>query len=101
MTRPTNLTWWTTEKNGSVQFAELGAGHITLDLQLGERVYAVHLTPSPEGPSEWRGTWIFPGGTGAITARLYRAADGTFALIGDWVEDASVYRWVAEFTARS
>jgi hypothetical protein len=28
---------------------------------------------------------------------VYRATDGSFAVIGDWSEDGTVYRWVAEF----
>ena len=79
--------------------AEFGAGSITLVLGLADRRYEVALLPSPDGPAAWRGAWTRVGypGTGAVSARVYRATDGSFAVIGDWSEDGTVYRWVAEF----
>src|SRR5262245_33094778 len=95
-----NHTWWTRDYSaGDVRHAELDATRIALELILGDRRYAVVLAPAPENPATWKGSWTRPGwpGTGAITARLYRAAAAGFKLIGDWNEDATTYRWVAEF----
>ena len=101
MTRRITRTWWTREAVGVVHHAELEAGRITLALALGDRRYAVVLAPAPDGPAAWRGSWTRAGqpGTGDVSARLYRATDGGLAVIGDWNEDGTVYRWVAEFDA--
>lgn len=73
---------------------------MALELVLGDRTYAVVLAPAADGPAAWTGAWTRPGkpGKGAVSARLYRATDGGFALIGSWNEDGTVYRWTAEFT---
>jgi hypothetical protein len=94
-------TWWAREQTGAVNHVELGAGRIELNLALGDRRYAVVLEPAPGGPAAWKGAWTRAGhpGTGAISARVYRAADGGLAVIGDWNEDGTVYRWAAEFDA--
>lgn len=101
MTRQISRTFWTRETPGIVHHAELGAGRIALVLGLGDRRYEVELLPAPEGPAAWRGAWTREGypGRGTVAARVYRATDGGFALIGDWSEDGTVYRWVAEFEA--
>jgi hypothetical protein len=94
-------TWWTREKDGVVKHVELGAGRIALTLALGDRRYAVVLVPAPDGPAAWQGSWTRAGHseTGSVSARVYRATDGGLALIGDWNEDGTVYRWIAEFDA--
>ncbi len=101
MTLRTSHTWWTRDGVGVVHHSELADGRVTLALALGGARYAVVLTPAPEGPSAWRGTWTRPGHpqTGEASGRLYRAADGSFVIVGDWHEDGAVYRWVAELDA--
>ena len=101
MTRQLSRTWWTRESAGVVNHADLESGRIALALTLGDRRYAVVLAPAPDGPAAWKGMWTRAGhsGTGAVSARVYRATDGGLAIIGDWSEDGTVYRWVAEFDA--
>jgi hypothetical protein len=102
LTPQTSLTWWTRDKGGGVvEHAELSAERLALEIAFDNQIYSVVLTPSPQGPAAWRGAWTLEGkpGTGAVAARLSRSADGAFALIGEWNEDATVYRWVAEFQA--
>ena len=101
MTRQKSQTWWSREEAGVVKHAELGAGRLELNLVLGGRRYTVILSPAPDGPASWMGSWTLAGkpGTGAVAARLYRATGGGFALIGDWNEDGTTYRWTAEFVS--
>jgi len=101
VTRQISRTWWTREKDGIINHAGLAAGRIALDLALDDRRYVVVLAPASDGPAEWRGAWTRAGhsATGAVSARVYRATDGGLAVIGDWNEDGTVYRWVAEFDA--
>jgi hypothetical protein len=101
LTRQTSRTWWTNNKCGAVARAEVGAGRIALGLIFDDQTYTVELGPAAEGPSAWSGSWTCHGksDSGLVAARLYRTADGAFALIGDWNEDNTVFRWTAEFQA--
>jgi hypothetical protein len=84
-----------------VHHAEFGAGRIALRIGFDDQRYEVTLLPAPDRPSAWRGAWMREGhsSSGAVSARVYRANDGGFALIGDWSEDGTVYCWGAEFEA--
>ncbi len=101
MTRPKNHTWWTRDEGAVIQHAEFDGGRLALEVAFSDRRYEVELAPAPDGPTSWRGAWTRPGqpGTGSVSGRLYRTADGGFALVGEWNEDGGTYHWVAEFHA--
>ena len=101
LSKPKSRSFWTRDQEGVVNRAEIDAGLIALDLGLNTRRYSVELKPASGGPAAWSGTWIRAGYTGSVSARLYRAADGGLVLVGDWSEDDTVYRWVAEFASKA
>jgi hypothetical protein len=98
VTQRSGRTWWTADRPATVREATIGAGRIALDLSFDDRRYTVVLGPAASGPAAWEGSWLrrdLPS-RGLASGRLYRAADGAFALAGEWHEDGRVYRWVVE-----
>jgi hypothetical protein len=59
--------------------------------------YTVQLQPLSEGSPEWAGDYTVGARKQRVTAKMHTALEGSAAMVGNWFETGTDYRWFVTF----